>query len=63
MLKDKKGNIPSVPIVNYFEAKNKPIQLDKIGSIKQVVCSDDNTFIIDDTNTAFGCGNNSKGQL
>ena len=61
--KDIRGNIPSVPLVNYLDAKSKPMQLDKLTEIKQVICYDDYTFLIDDTSTLYGCGNNSKGQL
>jgi alpha-tubulin suppressor-like RCC1 family protein len=48
--------------VNYLEAKTKPIYtIDK--DIKQIFCFDDYTFLIDENNTAWGCGNNTKGQL
>ena len=31
--------------------------------VKQVICGEDHTFIIDQDHNAYACGDNSKGQL
>jgi alpha-tubulin suppressor-like RCC1 family protein len=60
IIKDVKGNIPSVPFVNYLEANLKPCNL---AEVTQVFCFDDFTFIVDEKQNVWGCGNNTKGQL
>ena len=60
--KDKRGNLPSIPVVNYLNS-GKPLNTSDIGSVRQVVCGEDHTFIIDENNNAYCCGNNNKGQL
>ena len=34
-----------------------------MGQIKQIFCYDEISFLIDNNNDAYGCGNNDKGQL
>jgi alpha-tubulin suppressor-like RCC1 family protein len=60
--KDKRGNIPTIPAVNYLQS-GKPLNTAEIGAIKQVVCGEDHSYIIDENNNAYCCGKNSKGQL
>jgi len=60
--KDKRGNIPMIPAVNYLQS-GKHLNTADIGPIRQVVCGEDHSFIIDDNNNAYCCGNNVKGQL
>jgi myosin-5 len=59
--RDRKGNIPAVPVLNYHSAKQ--ISSDDFGNVKQIVCGEDHTFIIDDNCNAWACGSNNKGQL
>jgi len=60
--RDRKGNIPNIPVVNYLSA-GKPIHIEEMGNTKQIVCGEDHTFIIDDNGNAYAFGNNNKGQL
>jgi alpha-tubulin suppressor-like RCC1 family protein len=60
--RDSKGNIPSIPVFNYLEA-GKTIQIEGGPYVKHIELGDDYSFIIDDCNNAYSCGNNTKGQL
>lgn len=60
--KDKRGNIPTIPTFNYLQS-GKPLNTADIGPVRQVVCGEDHSFIIDENSNAYCCGNNFKGQL
>ncbi len=58
--RDQKGNIPTIPVLNYLEA-GRPVNFD--APVRHVICGEDHTFIIDQDHNAYACGDNSKGQL
>jgi alpha-tubulin suppressor-like RCC1 family protein len=60
--KDKKGNIPSIPVINYLPS-GKTIQHEDISNVKSIVCGEDISFVLDEQGNAFAFGNNDRGQL
>lgn len=60
--RDKKGNVPMIPVINYFSA-GKSLNVEEFGTFRQIVLGEDHTFIIDEKGNAYGFGNNERGQL
>jgi alpha-tubulin suppressor-like RCC1 family protein len=60
--KDKNGNVPLIPVSNYLRS-GKNIIFESLGNLKQVVCGEDHSFVIDENCNLFGFGKNDRGQL
>jgi len=58
--RDKYGNIPIIPVINYAKAEKSVYEL---SNIKSALISEDFSFLIDEGGNAFGFGSNVKGQL
>lgn len=60
--RDKKGQIPNIPVINYLSS-GKHINNELFSSVKQVVCAEDHSFIVQENGNAYAFGNNHIGQL
>jgi len=60
--KDKNGDIPFIPALNYLNP-GKPTNIHDLNNIKQILCGDDITFVVEENGNAYGFGDNEKGQL